>query len=68
MTTKSYKNISLSWQAEHLDMVDRAAKKAGMSRAAFIRLASLELARTYWDKKDDRPEVDVPVFARKQAE
>jgi uncharacterized protein (DUF1778 family) len=64
MTTKIYKNISLSWQADDLDTVTRAAKEAGMSRAAFIRGAALSEAR-YYD--DNRPEVEAPVFSRDQA-
>jgi hypothetical protein len=65
MTTKSYKKISLEWPARDLDLVTRAAKQGGMSRAAFIRAGAKGLAELVLD---DRPEVDVPVFARVQAE
>jgi uncharacterized protein (DUF1778 family) len=67
---KSYKKISLEWPAGDLEMVTRAAKLVGMSRAAFIRGAASRRAERALDNQalHDRPEVDVPVFARKQAE
>jgi uncharacterized protein (DUF1778 family) len=65
MTTKTYRKIAMDWPPDDLDTVERAAKAAGMSRAAFIRAGAKGLAEKVLD---DRPEVDVPVFARKQAD